>query len=103
MNTTILLCSLSLALTAAAQGADIQAGSRLAQLRCAACHIVATNAANRMGEIAEAPPFETLSRRFASYPDMLVLNLMGPHSKMNFRLTRTDAEDVAAYIATLTK
>ena len=97
---TILLCLLSFALVAPAHSADASAGSRLAQLRCAACHIVATN---QRQEIAEAPPFETIARKFAADPDALVLNLMGPHSKMNFGLTRSDAEDVAIYIRSLAK
>jgi hypothetical protein len=34
-------------------------------------------------------------------PDALVFALVGPHAKMNFSLRRPEAEDVAAYIATL--
>jgi len=100
MRTTILFCLLCLAPGGAAQAADAQAGNRLAQLRCAACHIVAPN---QRGEIAEAPPFETIARKFVTAPDALVMNLMGPHAKMNFGLRQSDAEDVAAYIGTLTK
>jgi hypothetical protein len=33
----------------------------------------------------------------------LVLNLMGPHAKMNFRLRRPEAVDIAEYIRTLAK
>jgi len=97
---TILFCGLSLALLASARGADVQAGNRLAQLTCAACHIVAPN---QRQEIAEAPPFEMIARQFATDPDGLVMNLMGPHARMNFGLGRSDAENVAAYIATLAK
>jgi hypothetical protein len=32
-----------------------------------------------------------------------VLNLMGPHAKMNFSLRRSDAEDIAACIGTLAR
>ena len=39
----------------------------------------------------------------AADPDGLVMNLMGPHARMNFGLGRSDAENVAAYIGTLAK
>jgi mono/diheme cytochrome c family protein len=97
---TILFCGLSQALLASAQGADAQAGNRLAQLTCAACHDVGPN---QREEIAEAPPFAMIARQFAADPDGLVMNLMGPHARMNFGLGRSDAENVAAYIATLAK
>ena len=89
-------CLPLLASGAFAGGAD--AGKRLAQLRCAACHIVAPNARN---ELADAPPFEVIARKFAGNPDLLVANLMGPHAKMNFGLPRTEAIDVAEYIRSL--
>jgi len=100
MMETILFCGLSLALLASARGADVQAGNRLAQLTCAACHIVGPN---QRQEIAEAPPFAMIARQFAADPDGLVMNLMGPHARMNFGLGRSDAENVAAYIGTLAK
>ncbi len=95
---TVLLCCLGLALSAPACAADVQAGQQLAQLRCAACHVVAQDPGR---VVADAPPFRVIARKFAADPDALVLNLMGPHSKMNFRLTRPDAENIAAYIRTL--
>ena len=85
----------SLALIAAAHGADAQAGQRLAQLRCIACHVVGPN---RERVVADAPPFPVIARKFAKDRDALVMNLMGPHAKMNFGLSPTDAEDVAAFI-----
>jgi hypothetical protein len=94
-----LLCSLCpLLISVSASGSDAEAGRRLAQLRCSPCHIVAPN---QRQEIADAPPFEVIARKFGSNSDMLVLNLMGPHAKMNFSLRRSDAEDIAAYIGTL--
>lgn len=100
MMRTILLCCLGLAIGTPAHSADAQLGSQLAQQRCAACHIVG---ADQRQELAEAPPFELIARKYAPDPDALVLNLMGPHAKMNFRLARGDAENVAAYIRTLAK
>lgn len=100
MKQAMLCCALSLAVVASAHAADVQAGDQLARLRCIACHIVAPNQGQ---EVAEAPPFETIARKFAADPDALVLNLMGPHAKMNFGLSRSDAENVAAYIRTLAR
>jgi mono/diheme cytochrome c family protein len=96
----VLFCGFSLALLAPARGADAQAGNRLAQTTCAACHIVGPN---QRQEIAEAPPFAVIARQFATNPDGLVMNLIGPHARMNFGLGQSDAENVAAYIATLAK
>ena len=77
---------------------DAVAGKRLAQLRCAPCHIVMPNQRN---EVADAPPFELIARKFAGNADLLVANLMGPHAKMNFGLPRTEAVDIAEYIRSL--
>ncbi len=77
---------------------DAVAGKRLAQLRCAPCHIVAPNQRN---EVADAPPFDVIARKFAGNADLLVANLMGPHAKMNFGLPRTEAVDIAEYIRSL--
>ena len=100
MKRMILLCVLSLAPAASAHAADAQAGGRLAQLRCAACHIVTPG---QRREVAEAPPFVAIARKFAADADALALNLMGPHAKMNFGLNRSDADDIAAYIGSLVK
>ena len=65
-----------------------------------AMHIVAPH---QRQEIADAPPFEVIGRKFGFDSDMLVFNLMGPHAKMNFSLRRSDAQDIAAYISTLAR
>jgi mono/diheme cytochrome c family protein len=98
----LLICSAAaLPLTASvAFGADAEAGQRLAQLRCAACHVVGQN---QRREIAEAPPFVVIGRKFGFDSDALVFALIGPHAKMNFGLTQPEATDVAAYIATLAR
>lgn len=99
-------CCLALAIgTSGAFGGDVERGKRLAQLRCAACHTVGTGPA---GELAEAPPFEVIGRKWsfnadAFNADALVFALVGPHRRMNFGLTRGEADDMAAYIATLAK
>jgi mono/diheme cytochrome c family protein len=101
MKTFAIWCAgLSLAAATGAQGADAEAGKRLAQLRCAACHIVDQSQRN---EVADAPPFVAVGRKFDFDYDALVLALMGPHRKMNFSLRKSDADDVAAYIVTLAR
>jgi cytochrome c len=86
--------------TSAAFGGDVERGKRLAQLRCAACHIIGPGP---RAEVADAPPFEVIGRKWSFNADALVFALVGPHRKMNFGLTRPDADDVAAYIASLAK
>src|SRR5215468_6833370 len=92
-------CAASVCLVvSSALGADAEAGRRLAQLRCVACHIVTPTPRD---EIADAPPFAVIGRKFGFNSDALVFALVGPHAKMNFGLTRPEADNVAAYIATL--
>jgi mono/diheme cytochrome c family protein len=90
--------ALYLPVASGACGADADAGRRLAQTTCVACHVVEQNQRN---EVAEAPPFMVIGRKFDFNTDSLVVALMGPHAKMNFSLTRRDADDIAAYIVTL--
>jgi mono/diheme cytochrome c family protein len=83
----------------AAMAADAENGAQLAQRWCASCHIVAPN---QQGPTSEAPPFA----RIANAPDFnagkLALFLLDPHPKMpDMGLSRTAAQDLAAYIATL--
>ena len=101
MKMFVVCCVAGLPLVlSSALGADAEAGRRLAQLRCAACHIVAPNQGE---EVADAPPFAVIGRKFGFNSDDLIFALVGPHAKMNFGLTRPDADDVAAYIATLAR
>jgi mono/diheme cytochrome c family protein len=88
---------LSLAASVAYAG-NAERGKRVEQTVCAACHIVEPN---QRDEIAEAPPFMVIGSKFGFDPDMIVFALVGPHQKMNFGLRRPEADDVAAYIATL--
>ena len=79
--------------------ADPDHGERLARRWCTPCHVVA---ADQPGPTSEAPPFATV----ATKPDFdvakLTFFLLDPHPKMpNMQLTRTEAGDLAAYIASL--
>lgn len=44
-----------------------------------------------------------IARKFENNPQMLGLSLLDPHPRMNMTLTRREAEDIAAYVNTLTK
>jgi mono/diheme cytochrome c family protein len=83
-----------------ALAADADNGRRVAQIRCAPCHIVEPN---QRGEVADSPPFETIARKFGSNPELLAFAILDPHPRMNLTFTRREAEDIAAYISTLAK
>lgn len=100
MKAFAICCAGLYVIVAPAYGADVGAGQRLAQLRCAACHIVERSSRD---EVADAPPFVAIGQKFDFNYDSLVLALLGPHRKMNFSLTKRDADDVAAYIAALAR
>ena len=87
--------------TAGAAGADIETGKRIAQQRCAVCHIVTGSPRNDL--VADAPPFLAIGRKYSFDAEMIALNLVGPHAKMNFALSRPEANDVAAYIQSLAR
>jgi len=106
MRTTknlLLAISLAVAVTVTthpAAAADAQNGERLAHRWCEACHVVA---AKRTGAgTDQAPPFATIAKRPNFDAGRLALFLLAPHPKMpDMSLTRTEAADLAAYIATL--
>jgi mono/diheme cytochrome c family protein len=84
-----------------ARAADVESGKQLAQLRCAACHIVTLSPRNDL--VADAPPFLMIARKYGSDTEALVVNLVGPHAKLNFSLSRPEANDVAAYFESLAR
>src|SRR5262245_47887804 len=83
-----------------ALAADADNGRRLAEMRCVPCHVVAPD---QRRAVADAPPFEVIARKFATSPETLAFSLLDPHPRMNVTLTRREAQDLAAYINTLTK
>jgi hypothetical protein len=65
---------------------------------CASSHIVASN----QQASDQAPPFATISRIPDFDASKIAFFLLYPHSKMPDKsLTRNEAADLAAYIATL--
>jgi mono/diheme cytochrome c family protein len=79
--------------------ADASNGERLVRRWCAPCHVVAPDQQQTTGE---APPFATIAGRPGFDPARLALFLLDPHPRMpDMSLTRNEAGDIAAYIATL--
>src|SRR5215475_13834983 len=85
----------------AANAADANHGQTLARRWCATCHVVAANQRRPTGE---APPFAVIAKRTDFDATRLTNFLLDPHPKMpNMSLTRTEAADLVAYIATLAR
>lgn len=81
--------------------ADPSHGAELAKRWCAACHLVSEG---QKQAIADVMPFATIARQPDFSPEKLAFFLLDPHPKMpNFPLTRIEAGDIAAYIASLRK
>jgi mono/diheme cytochrome c family protein len=74
-------------------------GADLAKRWCATCHLVGSdqNQAN-----ADVPSFAAIAHKSDFTPEKLAFFLLDPHPKMpNFPLSRTEADDLAAYIGSL--
>jgi mono/diheme cytochrome c family protein len=81
--------------------ADPDHGEQLARRWCASCHIVASD---QREASSDAPPFATVAHSPNFNVDRFAFFLLDPHPKMpNMSLTRTEATDLAAYIASLAR
>jgi len=96
-----LLVLATLMSSGSARAADVGHGEQLARRWCSSCHVVA---ADQQQITSEAPPFATIARRPDFDVNRLAFFLLEPHPKMpNMSLTRAEAADIAAYIASLVK
>jgi mono/diheme cytochrome c family protein len=87
--------------TEVANAADAYNGGQIARRWCEPCHVVA---GDQRGTTGEAPPFASIANRPGFDTGQLALFLLDPHPKMpNMSLTRIEAGDLAAYIASLKK
>jgi mono/diheme cytochrome c family protein len=87
--------------TAAAVAAQPAPGEKLARHWCAPCHIVAND---QKGGSDAAPPFATIARKPGFDGNKIAQFLMDPHPKMpDMQLSRDEAKDLGAYIASLAK
>ena len=86
--------------TTPAFAADAYNGETLAHRWCAACHVV--SATQHSATTDQAPPFATIAKIPGFDAAKVALFLLAPHPKMpDMELSRTEAGDLAAYIATL--
>jgi mono/diheme cytochrome c family protein len=83
-----------------AAAADADSGKRLAQQHCSPCHIVEPGSRR---ELANSPPFDSIAQKFGNAPELIAFAILSPHPRMNLTPSRRDAQDIAAYIATLAK
>jgi mono/diheme cytochrome c family protein len=81
--------------------ADADQGATLAGRWCATCHVVDGDQKLASADVA---PFATIAQKPDFSPEKVAAFLIEPHPKMpNFQLSRSEAADIAAYIATLRK
>jgi mono/diheme cytochrome c family protein len=89
-----------MAAATSAFAADPTNGRRLAERWCEACHVVTP--AQVRTTIDQAPPFATIAKTPDFDAAKIALFLLNPHPKMpDMGLSRSDAADLAAYIAAL--
>lgn len=93
------LAALAAALGAAipaAIAADAANGERLARRWCAACHVVAPDQRQVTTDVA---PFSEIAGKGPVDAARIAFFLLAPHPKMpDMSLSRSEAEDLAAYI-----
>src|SRR4051812_4325235 len=84
-----------------AWAADVKHGEDLAARWCTGCHLVTPE---QKQASADVPTFSAIARMPNFSVEKLVFFLLEPHPKMpNLPLSRTEAQDLAAYIATRAK
>jgi mono/diheme cytochrome c family protein len=90
---------LAICITTVIAWADPDDGEKLARRWCAECHLVAPD---QQRATTDAAPFATIARTPGFNPEKLSFFLLEPHPKMpNMALSRSDASDLADYIAKL--
>jgi mono/diheme cytochrome c family protein len=83
-----------------AAAADAEKGETIAKRWCAACHLVS---AEQKQAVADVPSFAAVARMKLP-ADSLKAFLSDPHPRMpNMNLTRSEIEDIVAYIQSLGK
>jgi mono/diheme cytochrome c family protein len=93
-----LLSFMAMGLLPTAASAGVADGEKLAKRWCAACHVVASD--QKSGS-TQAPAFSTVAAKPGFTAAALALFLLEPHPKMpDMNLSRGEAADLAAYIAT---
>jgi mono/diheme cytochrome c family protein len=84
-----------------AMAADADRGAELAKRWCASCHVV--DSGQKQGS-ADVPPFAAIANKPDFNAEKLAFFLLDPHPKMpSFPLNRSEAGDIAAFIAAIRK
>jgi len=100
-------CTLTISLSATACFAipanaptrDADHGQTLVNRWCVSCHLAGTD---QKQATTDAPPFAGIAKRSDFDAAKLAFFLLDPHPKMpDMQLSRDEASDIAAYIATL--
>jgi len=85
-------------LAEAVSAADARKGEMLAIRWCATCHVVASD---QQRGTAQSPPFSAIANKPGFNEATLAFYLLTPHPRMpDMNLSRSEAADLAAYIAT---
>jgi mono/diheme cytochrome c family protein len=98
-KTALAVAVASACLSLPALAADAGNGRRLAWRWCSSCHVVAPE---QRRPTTEAAPFSAIAHTKGFNEEQLAFSLLGPHPPMpDMSLSRAEAADLAAYIATL--
>ena len=85
-------------LAEAVSAADARKGETLAKRWCATCHVVASD---QQRGTAQSPPFSAIAKEPGFNEATLAFFLLAPHPRMpDMNLSRSEAADLAAFIAT---
>lgn len=88
----------SATLAEAVSAADASKGETLAKRWCATCHVVASD---QQRGTAQSPPFSAIANKPGFNEATLAFFLLTPHPRMpDMNLSRSEAADLAAFIAT---
>jgi mono/diheme cytochrome c family protein len=90
--------SLILCTSGSLSAADVDVGRTLTERWCSSCHVVSDSQSKATDQ---APSFASIAERPDFNVDKLAFFLLDPHPKMpNMALSRAEAANISAYIAT---
>lgn len=101
LTCALLTLTMTAMLAQTAWAASAANGEKMARRWCAACHVVAKDQASGN---TQAPPFSAIAKKPGFDAGRLALFLLLPHPRMpDMSMSRSEAADLAAYIATQAK
>jgi mono/diheme cytochrome c family protein len=78
-----------------AAAADLDNGKRLVETQCASCHFTTAH------RLEVAPSFDAVVSRYGQNAQLIRHAIVENHSETDVTITGTDADDIAAYLRTL--